>query len=792
MRYLLTLFLLPATLLTFAQPITGTIKGKVMDELSEEAIPGAKIVVISTDPVMGAVSDFDGIFRIDGIPSGRHTLRITAIGYKEVLIQNLEVLTKELSFDIKMTGLVKEVEEVVVKGNKAEDLNNNMVTNSARSFTIEESQRYAGSLGDVARMAQNFAGVQGADDSRNDIIIRGNSPTGVLYRLEGVDIPNPNHFANFGTTGGPVSMINSNMLQKSDFMTGAFPAEYGNALAGVFDLHFRNGNSDKYEFLAQLGFNGFEGMAEGPFSKKYKGSFVINYRYSALGLLAAMGINFGTSSIPKYQDMTFKLNFPHKKGATSIFGLGGISKVDLLATESEDDLYNIGGSNTYFTGKTGFVGVNHKQRIDGNSFLVLTLGIQSAVNIIQNDTLDNNLENPFTNYFKNASHGKQTTGIHYVNKLSSRHYIKAGGFADFIFFSLRDSIWYPEYQQFVNVHNTQSSTWLLRPYISYQYKASDNLTLNAGLYYQLLLLSNAQNLEPRLGMNWSVNKTNKLSFSYGYHSQMQPLEVYFLESVVDANTTVQPNRNLGFTKSHHLVLGYDSYFKYGLHLRFEVYGQAIHDAPVDQKPSAYSLLNYGSQFYSVVPDSLVNGGTGRNVGIEMTFEKRMEKGFYFMLNGSLFQSTYEGSDGVTRSTGFNGNFTSNLLGGYELRFNENSPARKTGKARPIIALALDVKFVMNGGGRYTPVLVEESMAAGEEVLDTDRINGEQYPTYYKINTRLSLKFIQKRVTQEIAFDLQNVTNHRNIFYQSYNPNTGGLSTTYQTGFLPLGQFRVLF
>lgn len=792
MKYLLLLLFIPLSNIVIGQGITGTVKGRVIDELSEETIPGAKIIILDTEPVKGAIADFNGEFRIEGIPSGRHNIRITAIGYKPVDMQNVEVLTKELDFTIKMIGLVKEIEEVVVTGSKNEDLINNMVTNSARSFTIEESQRYAGSLGDVARMAQNFAGVQGADDSRNDIIVRGNSPTGVLYRLEGIDIPNPNHFSNFGTTGGPISMINANMLQKSDFLTGAFPAEYGNALAGVFDLHFRNGNKDKFEFLAQLGFNGFEGMAEGPFSKKHNASFVINYRYSALGLLSAMGVNFGTSSIPKYQDMTFKLNFPHKNGVTSIFGLGGISKVDLLASATEDDLYSTGGANTYFSGQTGFVGINHKQRINSNSFVVVNLGIQAATNILQNDTLDLQLENPFTNYRKNAMHGKQTTSISYVNKINTRHYIKAGCFADLIFFRLQDSIWRNEYQQFVNLHNTNDQTWLIRPYLSYQYKASDNVTLTAGLSYQYLALNSSWNLEPRLGMMWSVNKSNKLSLSYGYHSQMQPLEVYFRELAVSADETIQTNRDLDFTRSHHLVVGYDTYFKYGLHLKLEVYGQEINNAPVEAKSSAYSILNYGADFYSSVPDSLVNKGTGRNAGIELTFEKRMVNGFYFMLNGSLFQSTYKGSDRVEHSTGFNGNHTTNALLGYEFRFNEKKEVKENGKPKTIIALALDVKFVWNGGGRYTPVLIDESVLAGEEIRDLTRVNEEQYPDYYKLNTRLSLKFIRKKVTQEIAFDLQNVTNKRNIFYQAFDPNTGGMRTVYQTGFLPLAQFRVIF
>ena len=794
MLHKLFLFLFFNTLCTLliAQGITGTIKGTVIDELSEESIVGAKIVILESDPVLGAISDFDGAFRIDNIPSGRHGIRITAIGYKDVFMPNVEVLTKELSFEIKLVGLVKEIEEVVVKASKSEFVTNEMVTNSARSFTIEESQRYAGSLGDIARMAQNFAGVQGADDSRNDIIVRGNSPSGVLYRLEGIDVPNPNHFANFGTTGGPVSMINPNMLSKSDFLTGAFPAEYGNANAGVFDLHLRNGNSEKYEFLAQVGFNGFEGMAEGPFSKKSKASFVINYRYSALQLLAAMGVNFGTSSIPKYQDLTFKINIPGKKSVTSIFGLGGMNNIDLLASKSENDLYSTGGENTYFEGRTGFVGINHKRRINANSFIKINLGLQAATNQISVDTLDINLENPFNTYDKDAIHGKQTSAFHYVNKLNSQHFIKAGVYADLLFYNLVDSVWRSDISSFVPIHNTQGNTWLVRPYLSYQYKASDNFTLNAGLYYQQLFIANQWNLEPRLGMLWSINKSNKLSLAYGYHSQMQALEMYFQENKVGSNEFIQSNKSVGFTKSHHLVLGYDTYFNYGLHFKFEIYGQTIYNAPVERLPSSYSMLNYGAAFYSPIPDSLVNKGIGNNYGLELTFEKRMEKGLYFMVNGSFFESTYEGSDEITRNTSFNGNFTSNLLGGYEYRFNQTNTAGKNGKTKPIIALTLDVKFVMNGGGRYTPILQDESIASGQEIRDLTRVNEAQYPTYFKLNGRLGIKFIQKRVTQMLAFDMQNITNHRNIFYQSFNPNSGTIETIYQTGFLPLAQFKVIF
>ena len=782
------------SLVALSQGITGTIKGTVIDELSEDPIVGAKIVVLESAPVLGAISDFDGFFRIDNIPSGRQSIRITAIGYKPVVLQNLEVMTKELDFEIRMVSLVKDIEEVTVKGTRTEDVNNEMVTNSARSFSIEESQRYAGSLGDVARMAQNFAGVQGNNDTRNDIIVRGNSPTGVLYRLEGIDIPNPNHFANFGTTGGPISMINPNMLSKSDFMTGAFPAEYGNANAGVFDLRLRNGNASKHEFLAQVGFNGFEGMAEGPFSKKSKASYVINYRYSVIELLQLMGINFGSSSLPKYQDLSFKINIPSKQGVTSIFGIGGINQVDLLSSKEndEDELFGVKGEDTYFKGKTGFFGVKHKQRINRNSFFKFNVGIQAATNQIQNDTLDLNFQNPFTTYHKDALQGKQTTSIHYTNKLNSRHFIKTGVFVDYLFFNLMDSAYRKELNGFIPLHDTKGSTVFFQPYLAYQFKITDDITLNAGLHYQQLAIDNQWNLEPRFGFLWAANDRNKFTFSYGYHSQMQPLEMYFQKNQIGPNEFIQSNNSIGFTKSHHGVIGYSTYFKHQILLKFEGYGQYIHNAPVETKSSAFSMLNYGSAFYTNIPDSLSNAGTGTNFGLEITLEKRMDKGFYFMFNGSLFESKYKGSDGVERNTGFNGNYTTNVLGGYEFRFNEKKAPKSNGKAKPIIALAADVKFVMNGGGRYTPVLFDESATAGKEVRDLTKINEAQYPVYYKLNLRISCKFIMPRTTQELAFDIQNVTNQRNVFSQSYDPQTNSMKTIYQTGLLPLVQFRVYF
>lgn len=281
---LLLLFLLP--LLVFAQDqMTQTIKGTVLDKEAEYPLIGVNVVLIGAETSIGTTTDFDGTFKLENVPLGRQVVQFSYIGYETVTIPNILVNSaKEIVLDIQMEEDLTELSEVVVTATKdRRKAVNDMTTLSARSFTMEEVTRFSGALGDLARMAQNYAGVSGASDNRNDIIVRGNSPSAVVWRLEGVDIPSPNHWATLGSTGGPISMLNTNSMRSSDFLTSAFPAEYGNGTGAVFDLQLKNGNTDKYEFLGQIGFNGFEAGIEGPLSIGKNASFIANYRYSTLG-----------------------------------------------------------------------------------------------------------------------------------------------------------------------------------------------------------------------------------------------------------------------------------------------------------------------------------------------------------------------------------------------------------------------------------------------------------------------------------------------------------------------------
>ena len=306
-----------------AQEITQTIRGTVTDAATQQPIPGAAVILFGSNPIKGFMTDIDGNFRLENVSVGRPIVQISMVGYAPLKLSNL-VLTssKELILNISLeaTFIQGNTVEIVAKIDKDKPLNE-LSSVSTRTFSVDEAQRYAGSFGDPARLSTSFAGVVAGNDQRNDIVVRGNSPLGVLWRLEGIDIPSPSHYSGSGTSGGAVSILNTNVLSNSDFSTGAFAAEYGNATSAAFDVKMRKGNNERHEFTGQVGFNGFEAGAEGPLSSNKKSSYLINYRYSTLGALNAVGLEFVEGGVPQYQDLSFKLDFQHKNGKTSLFGI---------------------------------------------------------------------------------------------------------------------------------------------------------------------------------------------------------------------------------------------------------------------------------------------------------------------------------------------------------------------------------------------------------------------------------------------------------------------------------------
>lgn len=771
-----------------AQNAAQTIRGVVIDKQSQSVLPGATIVLLGLNPPKGASSDAEGVFRLTDIAPGRYDLKVSYLGYKEVMIPNVVVIAgKETVLEISLEENISSLKEVVVSGSKKNETRNEMATVSARSFSMEEVNRYAGGRSDPSRLAANFAGVSSPDDSRNDIVIRGNSPTGVLWRIEGLNIPNPNHFATVGTTGGPVSAINTNVLRSSDFFTSAFPSEYGNANAGVFDLGFRNGNSDKREYTIQFGaFTGLEGVAEGPLNKEKGSSYLVAYRYSFTGFAQALGIPIGTTATPFYQDLSFKINGGNTKlGRFTLFGLGGTSSIDFLHTKIDStDLFADPTKDSYFTSNIGLVGLKHFIRLGEKSYFSTVIGATYNASNYNQDSISKG-DQSITRTAENKA-----TQIHYSfstsfnTKINSRLFVKIGLQDELInldlFYRVKQSN-----ASWNQIWNYSDYTSLAQGYIQAKYGFTDKLTLNAGIHSQLLLLNNSFSAEPRLGLKYQLNERNTVSLGYGMHSQMQPADVYFFRSLKADGTYDQSNKDLGFTRSQHFVVGYDVLPAPDWRIKTEVYYQLLSDVPVTSIPGSFSMLNSGASFNPNNEGYLQNTGSGTNYGAEVTLEKFFSKGYYGLITGSLYESKYKGSDGVERNTAFNGKFVYNILLGKEF---------KIGKEKRN-ALSVDVKLTQAGGRYYTPVDLAASQAIHQEVLKGDAFAfTERNPDFFRldIKTGYTLNNKKHKLSQSLFFDVQNVTNNKNVFAIRYNPVTNTLNTAYQIGLFPNFVYRIQF
>ena len=768
-----------------------TVRGQVLDQQSQYPLIGASVLVLETNPPLGGITDINGYFKIEKVPVGVINLRISYLGYEEQVIPNVQVtIGKQTSLQVALEETTQMMEEIVVDGTKRtyEELNS-LATLSVTGFNIAETERFAGSLGDPARMAANFAGISGVNDGRNDIIIRGNSPTGLLWRMEGVDIPSPNHYSGMGTTGGPVTILNNNQLSNSEFYTGAFPSMFGNANSGVFDLKLRNGNFEKHEHLFQIGFNGFELGSEGPFKKGSRASYTINYRYSVPAVMNAMGFGSGTGeAVPYYQDMTFKVNAPTEKGAFSVFGIGGQSHIDLLGSEIEtengtDDQFGNMDTDIYNISNTGVVGMTYLHFFNPNIFFRNSISISGNEFIADLDTVtrDQNLEVIQIDEYLKQDFSQWT--LSYTNefnkKLNSRNTINFGSVINRMDMDMTQEIYRTD-NDFNAVHES-GSTYLIKAYAAWSHKLNDRVTLNPGLHYlHLLLNDNSISVEPRLGLKYGLNERSSLNAAYGGHSQIQGLSVYFVETPLQDGSIVQTNRDLGLTRSNHFVMGYENNFAPSWRLKLETYYQGLSNVPVESQSSSFSMLNAGSDFGLPSNDSLVNEGTGRNVGLELTLEKYLNDGWYLLSTTTLYDSKYKGSDGVERSTAFSGNFVANLLAGKEWSVGEYKK------------LKVDLRTVFAGNRRFIPIDVEGSEQSGQIEYHHNRAFEQRYPNYLRMDVRISYRVDMKKVSQEWALDLQNITNQKNVLRQNYSFYTNEIYNQYQLGFWPMLKYRLFF
>jgi len=795
------ILLLSIIIISFSIYSQQTVKGKVVDLESQFPLPGVNVQFINGDFNSGVATDINGNFKIENVPLGRKQIRFTFIGYtphSQTIVVNSG---KEVVINVSIEESTEMLEAFEVSSNEKREVNNEMAIISAQQFSVEETERYAGSRGDPARMASNFAGVQGADDSRNDIIVRGNSPLGVIYRVEGVTIPNPNHFAISGSSGGPLSILNNKFLGNSDFFSGAFPSEYGNSTAGVFDLKIRNGNNEKTEFTGQVGLFGAEFLMEGPLSKNNSASYLVMYRRATLSIFNKLGINLGTSAIPNYQDFAAKVNLPFKNGGNlSLWALGGNSNIDILISEQanpdEIDLYGENTKDQIFGTNMMVSGFTYTKPLNETTFIKSTTCINIENQKSNHDTISRDPSDwsdvtlsPYMAYDFNKTRYSNSSSFN--KKLNKKNTLKVGWVADFTSFDFLDSIaTNASIQTYRKRFDSRGDYFQLQPYVSWKHKFSDDFVLTAGLTSLFInveensadnSVANFSPIEPRLGLKWNVTDKSAFSFGLGYHSQTQPL--YSRYYINEGNSSAH-NENLDLTYSKHVIVGYSQKLNKNIGLKTEAYFQDLTGIPVEVSSSSFSLTNAGSGFARVFPDTLVNNGTGYNYGLEVTLQRYFNKNWHALFSGCLYNSRYTASDNIERNTSFNGIYALNFLAGREFEIGENK------------VLGVGLKLTSAGGKRYGIVNDSLSSLQGEVIFQDEGFNESQFQDYFRFDIKTTFKINQKKITHEIGVDLVNITNQSNILSLSYapdNPNSiNGIVKNNQLGFLPIFYYRIDF
>jgi hypothetical protein len=756
--------------------LTQTIRGKVTDSQNGLPIAGATLVLLPEQNNKVTFSDAGGLYRFENLPIGRYELVVKLLGYQETSIPNIVTGTgKEAVIDIQLTEKVQEIKTFEISSvgiNKSEAINE-LATVSARQFSVEETKRYAGALNDPGRMVQSFAGVSVNSDGNNDIVIRGNSPRGVLWRMEGIEIPNPNHFSNQGASGGAISMLSNNMMDNSDFLSGAFSAEYGNAASGVFDMRLRKGNNEKRESAFQLGVIGSDIALEGPFSKGGNSSYLINYRYSSLALLQKAGIKIVGDAIPVFQDLSFNFNFPTKKlGRFSVFGIGGLSGIK-QEYSGKTLIYQ-----DKFNTSLGVSGITHSYIFNSNTWIKTVVAATGTTNKYRGNLLDTNNIFKYTDIEEDFTNSALRASVNLYHKIDRKNSLKAGFVASRLNYSMYSRFYDDIALKYDTRLNKTGSTGLLQMFGNWQHRFSDKLSLNTGLHYMHFLLNNRLSLEPRAGIKWNFSGNQNLSAGLGLHSRLEDLSVYFNQRINDEGKTETPNRNLDLSKSMHYVIGYETMLNPQWHFKSELYFQYLYKVPVNaEAKDHFSMINTNEGFTIIKAE---NSGDGRNLGLEFTLERYFSKSWYMMLTSSVYDSKYRGSDKILRNSAYNGNFAGSLLAGKEFAVGNNK------------ILSLNLRSLLAGGRRYTDLLQPETQATGTAVFDYSNAFESRGAFYRRLDLGISYTINKTKTSSVWKIDIQNVTNTLNEFGRYYNIDSRQIETATQAGIIPTLSYRIEF
>jgi len=759
------------------------VRGRIIDNITHQPISGASISILDNCLPIGTTSDNDGNFHL-AIPFGRTTLKIFHISYDNSVLPLSATGGKEIVLRVEMKERAEQLPQIEIDADRY--LGNRTQEIGRMNFTVEEALRNAANFSDPARLVTQYAGISLFNDQGNNISVRGNSPNTVSWKLEGIDILNPNHLMNGGTindrispTGGGVNILSSQLLANSSFLTGPFSSEYGNSLSGIFDINFRRGNNIKREYTTQASLYGIDFAAEGPFTKANKSSYLVNYRYSTVALFGLMGIKFGDEDV-KFQDLSVNLYFPTAKAGTfTFFGMGGLSSADFMTKrDSAEWLVDKDHSDILFFSNMLASGLTHEISLNKKTFMRTVIGF-SALESERKGSILNLDYRPLLNEEDKTQQQKSSFTTMASHKINSKNILKVGGYFSRLYFYMRSTK-----SLLIDSATTLMGDGiysLAQPYVNFEHRFSDALTMNAGLHSMYFTLNKSKSLEPRFSLNWRIGINQSLDFAYGLHSMLQQPQVYFMLFPETNGSNGSLNSTLDFTKSHQVALSYSRKVLKELKWITQVYYQYLYNVPIeDNSSSSFSALNVLDDW---VTTPLANKGTGENYGLDMSIEKYLFSNYYFLISGSLYNSVYKGGDGVERSTRFNGNYASAITLGKERVKSKNEKNK---------IINTNLKILYRGGYRTTPINPVLSFVNGSTYYIQSSAFSNKMKDFFRIDFRFSVKRNKTNYTRTWAIDIQNILNYRNIAFEYYDVKQKMIISKYQNGLIPILSYRLDF
>ena len=766
----------------WTQQFNQTVRGTVVDNENKQAVAGSKITVFNTqnDSVIAqGITNKEGLFILEKVPVGRVHIHISSSQFEPIIIEDIAISsTQELSLEVQLEPTINELSTIEIQGNsiRGEPINR-MAIASTVTITPEQISKYAGSIDDPLRVVTAYPGVIAQNSGFNYISVRGNSPVGMLYRLEGVPVSNPNHFGEIGTNGGFVTQFSSALLSNSDFYSGVAPAEFGNATTAVFDFRFRNGNNRKREHAFKASVLGLDLATEGPFSKNSKASYLINYRYSTLGILSKVIYLGGVE--PSYQDLSFSVNIPTKKAGTlKFFGVGGLSNFLLDAKRDTAD-WEFDGDRVrrVYGTKSGTAGLSYYLPVNSKGYFHAAAAYSYGRNFDNSDYLEEDFSWSLRDQ-SNYDDARLTVTADYNHKFSNRHTNKSG----FIYTLARHAYLAERYDQNVSglftAANTAGNAQQIQAFSQSKFSLTDKWTLNTGVHYIHFLLNNNFNLEPRVGLQFEPSLKSKINLSYGIHSRIENLNFYFIEYANTPGTYV--NRDLELMKAHHSSLSYTAMLTKSLKLKTEAYFQYLDDVPA-VAGGTYSVQNL---FNSLPQVDLSNEGSGRNFGVELLLQQFTYKGYYYMFTLAVFDSQYRAGDGIWRNTELNQRYSYNVIAGKEFKLKD-----KPHKSR---LLSVNMNWRHSGGAWKTPIDLIASEQAGWTVFDESNPFSIRQPDLMGMDVSVNYRSNKKKMATECSITLKNIYSNNAVLFELYDTDTKTIRQREDYGLIPVISYTIHF